>query len=1413
MPRTNINYEWTRFWTPEDSSNQEYGFLPDPEAQWNKSNLVTFDTLEPIPCLILLGNPGLGKTKTIQKISIATKERGELSILKNLAEFDSFAEFKSSLEDEPDFQTWKTSADDVILHLFLDSLDEGRLENSKLEHSLERYIRKLPFERLRLRVTCRAAELPTDFISLMRGVWPKKNNVESVQTYYLAQLRQKDVYHAAAQNSENGIDADEFVSSIRTIGIEPLAAHPITLDLLFRISVKYDGHLPNNRREIYELGCIELASEVSEARRTDGYEGEFDENKRLKAAQQIAVLNIVGNLPRISIDNSQATNTLNIQEVYLPDQWIEPKALFVETLHTSLFIPLNSFHMWAHRSYGEFLAAKFLYNSQLTLKQIQSLFINPNDQDQRIAPKLKETAAWLASYKRDVFDWIFQTEPLILIQSNSVQLTSQQKSLLVDQFIKKYTENEFVAERLGWNDFERLSYPELGEKLRPYILDKAQSESVRDFCLDFVYYCQLNSLFDALIKVIFDTTDSHPLRKNALQILTRFDLDTASKSELKILFEDPKKYQLDETMLERVMIVLWPDLISVEELFRRLYLVHQEMGFTGVGLSEIFHIDIVDRLDKDGLLIALKWVEAQATDRDHNISVNSRDFLMQIMRKAWEFIDDNDIRFAFAEAAWSRLLHFNSIISEEYKYSNNENRVNPYWQDLARDSAKRHKLLESMLKALSPENQQNTQILLYLLHSAGYGLPFVAKDDFEWLLDQAINHETHEHRWAYSFLIECILDYTDHDHWALIYKKCFRTRNIELRERFTPTFEMWKINSRRARQAKKALIQRRKNQERWLEHEGKKIPLSEYIHNWLEKCKEDSANWWLLSRCLIANEYGAVFERYWDITKGYGWSLIKDEQEIVLEITIAALRYIQEQNPYIGKVKKNTPIMHRYPALEGYRALVYLESIGLISNITKDQWQIWAEVIVWNEYARENSNAEFDSALLQRAFANANDLLLSKFQTFLQNEESDYLTEVILERFRYSQDEKLEALLLEYLTQLEPQNKKSLTLYRYLLRRRSKASHDAQTLALGQLDQFIITDLNRDFIKQLIVFLIELSQNTNWWDAVWRLLSQDERLLEGVIDSINDWHHSPYLQYLTETQLYELFKVAVKFYRVEEDIEFHSGTVPLRYAQQEWRNTILQVIANRGTQEGTAILIDLQNQNPPIPNVSYLIEQSKSNFRESSWIAPTPTDILHLSSNSRLRLIRNADQLLDLIVETLSQIEKEVRGNAFRQRSVWDKQVADNSFRPVEEEAFSDAIAGWLKQHLKEVVINREVEPRQDTTVPRGQRTDIWIEYVADSNEHILVIIEVKGCWFRDIYGSIQTQLVDQYITNHSNCNHGLYLVGHFSSDKWDKSDDRHSVCSSRPKDRLIQQLEEKAKSVTSTKAVKVKTFVFDATI
>lgn len=233
-------FPWTRFWSPRGSRIQllDGGYLTDPETDFGRRvnpDLVRLSEVSKIRCLVLLGEPGLGKTSTLElekaAIESDVQSSGDLIQWIRLEEFGSEDRLYRRLFDGTTFQAWLGGK--AQLHLFLDSLDESRLLIRNVASFLAGELCRSEYsvERLWFRIACRTAEWPDLLEKALQKRWS-----ENVGVYELAPLRRKDVAAAAEQS---GFSASEFVDAVDRAEAVGFAIRPVTLRLLLKLFWSY----------------------------------------------------------------------------------------------------------------------------------------------------------------------------------------------------------------------------------------------------------------------------------------------------------------------------------------------------------------------------------------------------------------------------------------------------------------------------------------------------------------------------------------------------------------------------------------------------------------------------------------------------------------------------------------------------------------------------------------------------------------------------------------------------------------------------------------------------------------------------------------------------------------------------------------------------------------------------------------------------------------------------------------------------------------------------------------------------------------------------------------------------------------------------------------------------------------------
>jgi hypothetical protein len=534
-------YPWKRFWYPRETTIElrDGGYLYRPEAEWANrffgGSLIPLEELASIPCLILLGEPGLGKSRELSQQQTFTRDRlGEAVLWCDFSAYQEQTMLARALFDNATFQEWLRGI--RRLHLFLDGLDEGLLSIPTLVRFLSvefgRYRDHLA--RLSLRITCRTAEWPAlleDQLGELRG----KTNV---RVFRLAPLRRDDVRAAA---SAHGLDADQFLEEVDRKAAVPLANRPITLRFLLNLYGEH-GTFPSTQQALYEDGCRILCQEVSPSRRSARFTGNFTARQRLAAAARLAYLMVFTNRSEVwdGVDLGDAPmGSLQLYEcsggTEDPDGNPLPvsETLLDEASATAQFSSRGPDRReWAHRTYAEFLAAHYLSNHQLPLPQIMMLLLHAAASERRLVPQLHETAAWLATMQPAVFRAIMEIDPEVLLQSDVATVSRQDRADLVAALLALEPEEHLwnVNMNLG-QQYDKLLHPGLGAQLAAVISNCALGATRRVVAIEIAEACRLQMLSPELVTLALDPSETRIVREAAAQAVAQIGNDV-SKARL-----------------------------------------------------------------------------------------------------------------------------------------------------------------------------------------------------------------------------------------------------------------------------------------------------------------------------------------------------------------------------------------------------------------------------------------------------------------------------------------------------------------------------------------------------------------------------------------------------------------------------------------------------------------------------------------------------------------------------------------------------------------------------------------------------------------------------------------------------------------------------------------------------------------
>lgn len=1394
-------YQWKRYWNPPDGKIffTRDGLLEDPENRWGKfvnSELVDLSTSNETGCLVMLGEPGIGKSIEIEDLCETTRqEKGDEHVLIiDLSEIPSPDIFRDELTQTAQYKSWAERGEP--LYLFLDSFDEGMTSSSfksfakYFSHLLSQQTGHIPA--LYLRISCRTAIWQTYFEEDLKKFW----NNDNFKKYELCPLTESDVQTALDVHS---IDKEHFFSELRAKEIVGLAGKPLTLNLLIDV-FRRDGQFPERKSEIYSQGCSLLIEEQDPAKKSEPTsKPTLTLKQKLAVAERIAAATMIGGNPTVSLEGTPQEGEIGLTQLHgteivddtrvtIGDEQIR------EVLNTGLFSSRGNGKMgWAHQSYGEFLAASYVARHKLEWPQIQSLlFHDPLKIGVfQVVPQLYEVCAWLASLDPTFFDNAVHLDPEFLLLSDANVITDTQRQTLAEELLAKFDKGELFDrwEIYNFTNYKKLNNARLSQQLEPYIVDSTKGIVVRRVATEVAAACEVVSLEPSLVAVALNQDDDLSVRVRAINALARFASDQ-SRLALKPIITDLKNDPEDE-LKGAVLRTLWPKHITIEEVLP-LITPPKKHNFHGA-YNNFIDSDLSESLQAEHVLIGLDWVDKNI-DKMRDLEYSRRQLSDAIMLKAWENISIPGALEKFAEIAYNRLKDFEVIVGER---ALSEEVAAEFQKAIDSQTEDRKKLIKQIIKIILHKDSSPGRKSYVLLHHGSIQL--VSSKDTVWLTEWLLEERDAETQKLIAEIIGRVMDIKDPEQTELVSHA--REKNSFLKEETHFWFESVELNSDSAKSQKEQW----KDQKKWQEQRERdekeeilKIISTEKIIELLEKSEAgDMDSWWVLNNALCMYQHELDESKFQDMP---GWKVIGEEiQNRIIE---SGKKFIstQECKPEIwlgqGKIY--------FPALSGYRLIkfVYEREPKYIENQDVEFWKRWAPITLGFPLV---SNDPENGKIIALAYKYAPDEIISTLAVLIDDEAQRYDALFINDLLEASLDARLCEFLLEKAQQDHLSQKVKGEILRFLL------SHDdpaTKEYVKSKITTPLPTeDAEREEVLSSAAFLL-WNANSEDWNFLWDLMKKDNDFARALVIRANDspLRGSSILQNISEVDLADLYIWLVKEFPPEEyNTPEGVHTVTPKISIGDWRDSVLRVLMDKGTAES---FVQVERLALALPQYKWIKEFTLLEARrialQRTWHAPTGDEIFKLVENHELRLVNSPDELMNIVLWSLDSLQRKLQSRSLpRAVDLWDKS------KPKDEKALSDYVAAHLQEDIKKhgIVVNREVEIR------RGNETDIHIS--AFGRDHLgrptgdpmKVTIETKGCWHRDLDTAMESQLIGQYMST-DDCRHGIYLIGWFVCDAWSdrKSQSVPTIDLLEAREKFLRQ----AKELSEKNTFRVETVILD---
>ena len=631
-----------RFWASESAGRElldATGFLPEPTADERQFGS-TLAELRDVPCLVLLGSPGLGKTVAL-KAERSALGPDTASHFVDLGSTRSEDRLEAKVFGSDTYRSWLGGSHELTL--FLDSLDEAQARIDTVVDLLMDGLAGAPLERLRLRVACREAERSARLESfLAEGYGP-----DGYSARRLLPLRRREA-HAIAD--ARGVDGAAFIEEVTDHALEPLAASPITLNLLLGVAER-QGALPRTRADAYHQGCLVLSGELAD-RRLVGASNRLTPGQRLAVAGRIAAATILSGRAvvrvtpgTVDVDETTPEELAGGQETdrstAVPTPFDVGPHEVRDTLTCALFAGAPDRGLtFSHRSYAEYLAATWIAEGALSQDQVSDLLLEEGDRG--IFPQLQGLGGWLGALTAETFEWVLAHDPEAVLDTDLGMARPGHRQRIVTAWIQGHAGH-------GWSrstadrTMRQLHWPEAVEGLGALLADRTAPIELRIASARLSRSVRFEELEEPLVGVALDAEERPTLRVEALRSLRTVGSDAARRRLVPIAKEGTEN-DPDDQVQALALYLTWPRVLSTADALAACHPPSSEFEGSYAGF---FWRWLPSELDPDDFETALRWAAELPVDC-HWIANSCRNHLLYVTSDS---LDDPELRELYAGIA------------------------------------------------------------------------------------------------------------------------------------------------------------------------------------------------------------------------------------------------------------------------------------------------------------------------------------------------------------------------------------------------------------------------------------------------------------------------------------------------------------------------------------------------------------------------------------------------------------------------------------------------------------------------------------------------------------------------------------------------------------------------------------------
>jgi hypothetical protein len=1389
---------WYRLWVSRENEIRldGAGFLAEPHPSGLLSinrHLATLDQLDVIPCLLLLGDPRLGKSWEIERYAVELRSRlGQSAplIAIDLKNCDARDFLRREVFDTAVLADWRDGTDP--LHLVLDSFDEAPIKQHLLTDMLLRELERLPLGRVRLRIACRTAVLPPDFRYVLKqrfeAAYPtmlpaagdaaasrREDRVPAraarevvapegaFAEVEIAMLTRADVRTAALARLGSEADADRFLDRVEAVSAGAFAARPQSLFALLERFARGDlGRV--SQVELFREQCLSLTDPLPPVPSAlDASPYHTTSGQRYRLAGRLSAAMLFGNrhILWLGQDPPRERSVLDVREVtgrdYVgnADFEVHERALW-EAVNTSVFTGADELGMVPLSAFAEFLAADWMAERHMPLTQVRALLTGPADAERRIVPQLRRVAAWLAVSDPDVLELVARTEPDVLVWSDVVQLTPAQRPRLVEGLLAGATANRIENPPYDmWRLLGQLEHPGLAQQLGPVLRNRALPMRTRDLALDIARACSVTAVASDALRIALDDTEALGLRVGGAGVVAVAGSDD-EHVRVKSLALAALDADVADELKGEALRACWR-LLSPEELFAAITPMRRSNwgGAYARALREIGH-----GLTRAHVRAGIAWLEGGDRYGIYIERVAGR-----VLHLALDALDDASVRAGVARYALHRAGEYLPLLADFGDGAEGGVRAR-----LEEDVDLRRRLLAAVVA----EAGVGSTVLPML---ASWELRLVRAEDVPWALSYIARlprRDTLRKAWAAA--VQPAFDVNDAGHVHATFSHAddpdVMATTGELARSFASPEDVRTAVAARREEWEREVAERRAEREALRRRNPPPPPVSPPgpLHDRLARRLTADARWPGIAIELLRADDGGLPLHFTADTiaalRGLRGSAVAGE------VAATAVKYLRSVRVAEEPFPDGRPL---WLVLHGFVAAVSVHELApdQFEKISSRTWAKWTRPLVG--YAPMHGETGVYRDVLRTAVAKAPVVARDEVVRLVglaaqePNRGTGRYDVVLREAIGVA---GCRAALAERLRQAAYGVATTEHLLTLLLQEGcAEGVQVGRELLRGLDDGGEAADLGVAAGAVLLTHALAAA-----WAELSERLNGDPEIAKKILEHAaraREFVPRETLGTLGDAQVAGLYLVVARLYPPETDL-WHAGAYSPSPCDnlQRWREGLLRLLETRQTATAVEQLERIVSRSPERDDLVQVWLSAKAALRGDLWQGTPPRDVTRLAERRDLRVVESGPQLLDLLEESLGRYQDELQGEWRGVVGLWNESGDGN--QPKSEEHLANDIARHLRRDLvgRGIVIGRELvlQTRVRGGAP-GLRTDIHVtaQPITDGGsaaDPIVVVIEVKGSWNTDLLHALRGQLVAQYLDPHR-LRFGLYVVGHFTCDSW----------------------------------------------